>query len=158
MDLKQRFIYKSAVGFSLGVFLTIFINVIVNFLLSGSLQDNPYSEIRNSMDFIKIMLELLTGGMLGCVGNGGSVVYEIENWSIFRATATHFIVTMTVYVIVGLYNGWLLPKHSMVNVVQIGMMVFVYVLIWLSQYLVYKKSINDINEGMKYFKNGEKIY
>ncbi len=157
MNLKQRFIYKSAVGFSLGVFITIIINVIVGFIFHGSLNDNPYTEIRNNMDFIKIMLELLTGGILGCVGNGGSVVYEIESWSIIKATFTHFVVTMTVYAIVGLYNGWLLPRHSMVNVIQIVMMVFAYFMIWLSQYLIYKKSINDINEDMKYFKNGEKI-
>ncbi len=157
MNLKQRFIYKSAIGFSLGVFITIIINIIVGFIFHGSLNENPYTEIRNNMDFTKIMLELLTGGILGCVGNGGSVVYEIESWSIIKATFTHFVVTMAVYVIVGLYNGWLLPRHSMVNVIQIVMMVFAYFMIWLSQYLIYKKSINDINEDMKYFKNGEKI-
>lgn len=157
MNLKQRFIYKSAVGFSLGVFVTIIINVIIGFIFNGSFTSNPYSEVRGNMDFIKIMLELLTGGMLGLVGNGGSVVYEIESWSIIKATATHFIVTMTVYVIVGLYNGWLLPMHSIVNVIQIGMMVFTYIMIWLSQYLIYKKSIKDINEGMKYFKNGDGV-
>ena len=157
MNLKQRFIYKSAIGFSLGVFITIIINIIVGFIFHGSLNENPYTEIRNNMDFTKIMLELLTGGILGCVGNGGSVVYEIEIWSIIKATFTHFVVTMAVYVIVGLYNGWLLPRHSMVNVIQIVMMVFAYFMIWLSQYLIYKKSINDINEDMKYFKNGEKI-
>ena len=157
MNLKQRFIYKSAIGFSLGVFITIIINIIVGFIFHGSLNENPYTEIRNNMDFTKIMLELLTGGILGCIGNGSSVIYEIESWSIIKATFTHFVVTMAVYVIVGLYNGWLLPRHSMVNVIQIVMMVFAYFMIWLSQYLIYKKSINDINEDMKYFKNGEKI-
>ena len=133
MNLKQRFIYKSAIGFSLGVFITIIINIIVGFIFHGSLNENPYTEIRNNMDFTKIMLELLTGGILGCVGNGGSVVYEIESWSIIKATFTHFVVTMAVYVIVGLYNGWLLPRHSMVNVIQIVMMVFAYFMIWLSK-------------------------
>ena len=157
MSLKQKLIYKSSIGFSLGVFITIMINIIIEVIFYNSHYANPYLEIRSDMNYTKILLELLTGGILGCVGYGGAVGYEIEQWSIIRATATHFVVTMTVYVIVGLFNGWLLPMHSIVNVIQIGMMIFAYFMIWLFQYLIYKKSVKDLNKGVEHLKNSGSV-
>ena len=157
MNIKQRFIYKSSIGFSLGVLITILINVIISAIEGSGEVVNMYSDIHGGKTITLVMLELLTGGVLGLVGNGGSVVYEIEDWSIIKATSIHFVVTMIVYTIVGLFNGWLVPKHSIINVVQYGSMIFAYFMIWLIQYLVCKKSIDDINESVNYLKEGEKI-
>ena len=41
-----------------------------------------------------LILHLLMSGVLGMVANGSSVIYEIEEWSIARATITHFTIAM----------------------------------------------------------------
>ena len=104
---------------------------------------------------MQLMLELLTGGLLGLIGNGGSVVYEIESWGILKSTIVHFLFTMTTFFVIGLFNGWLIPGINLTNIVMISAMILAYFIIWLVQYLVYKKEIDDINKGVKLLKSRE---
>ncbi len=157
MNLKNKFILKASIGFSLGMLISVVINIIVTMVQNGSgdfLINNPGAAYAGR-SLGNILVELLTAGLLGMVGNGGSVVYEIESWSIVKATSTHFIFTMLVYVLVGRINGWLTPGPSIANLIQISSMFIAYVIIWLSQYLVFKKEVAALNDGIKKLKNRE---
>ena len=46
------------------------------------------------MSFREALPNILLGGIPGALAMGSSVVYGIEKWSILRATATHFVITM----------------------------------------------------------------
>ena len=159
MTLKNRFIYKAAIGFSLGILVTIIINILISTLFTGNAGAyiDEYSSSAVGRTVPRLLLELLTGGLLGFVGNGGSVVYEIEDWGILKPTTIHFGVTMAVYVFVGLFNGWLTPYHSFQNVIQVVSMLLAYVAIWLSQYLIYRKEIREMNRDIKLFKEKEEV-
>lgn len=154
MSIRDRFIYKTAVGFSLGILIVIVIETIACFAYTGN-AGSYFSEFQGAAGgrpFVKLMLELLTGGLLGVVGNGGAVVYEIEEWSILKSTTIHFCVTMCVYMAVGKANGWLTWRPSVVNAIQIILMVLIYFLIWLVQYLIYKREVAELNREIKDFK------
>lgn len=157
MNLKNRFLYKAAIGFSLGVLVTIIINMVCSTIESGSagMYIDDLSSIRGGRTHIRVMLELLTGGLLGLIGNGGAVVYEIESWGILKATTTHFVMTMTSFFIIGVFNGWLTPGISAVNVIMTCIMIFAYLAIWMIQYFVYKREIEIINSDIKLLKSRE---
>ncbi len=157
MNIKQRFIYKASIGFSLGVLVTIIINIISAYVQNGDMMYYLYDfkDVRSGRTFMQLMLELLTGGLLGLIGNGGSVVYEIESWGILKSTIVHFLFTMTTFFVIGLFNGWLIPGINLTNIVMISAMILAYFIIWLVQYLVYKKEIDDINKGVKLLKSRE---
>ncbi len=157
MNLKNRFLYKAAIGFSLGVLVTIIINIICSVVESGNAEMylDELSAIRGGRTHIRVMLEILTGGLLGLIGNGGAVVYEIESWGILKATTVHFIMTMGAFFIIGVFNGWLTPGISTVNVIMTCIMILVYLAIWLVQYFVYKREIDLINSDIKLLKSRE---
>ena len=157
MNLKNRFLFKAAIGFSLGVLVTIMINIICGALENGNAVTylDDLSSIRYGRSHIRVMLELLTGGLLGLIGNGGAVVYEIESWGILKATTVHFVMTMLAFFIIGVFNGWLTPRLSLVNVIMTCIMIFVYLAIWLIQYFVYKREIDIINSDIKLLKSKE---
>ena len=46
-------------------------------------------------------------------------------------------------------------KKNLTNIVMISAMILAYFIIWLVQYLVYKKEIDDINKGVKLLKSRE---
>ena len=100
-----------------------------------------------SSSFLTAFPHILLGSVYGAVAMGGSVVYGIENWSIARATATHFLLVFVLFVLLAVWMGWLRLKDPVFWIVLAAMAV-AYVLIWLIQYLSYRKKVRKINEDL----------
>ena len=73
---------------------------------------------------------LLLGGLYGAVAMGGSVAYDVEKWSIARATATHFLLMFGLYCLLVLSMGWFRIEDPVFWIV-IAVMAVGYILIWL---------------------------
>ncbi len=156
MSLRMRFINKAAIGFTLSVLLWIGLclfymaqsgRVIISSTLSKSFGN----------DVLALIVEILLAGCIGFVGMGGSVIYEIEKWSIVRCTATHFILTMGTFSFIATYLKWF--EGDMVSfIIWLVAMVVAYVMIWLIQYFVFKKQVREINENLQRLKNNENAY
>lgn len=157
MSIKKRFIYKASLGFSLAVIIGIVITVISASFGDEKdfLQDSVLSG-RIENDMTVLVIELLLVGLLGVVGMGGSVVYELESWSLLKATVIHFLCTVGIYIFVGTILGWLSPKIGIWNYIQILAYIAAYALIWMIQSVIYKKEIRDINRGVELLKRREK--
>lgn len=96
--------------------------------------------------------DMLIGGLYSAVVMGSSVVYEIEQWSIARATATHFVTSFGLFFLVSLSRGWFRLEDPVFWIV-VAVMAIGYVLIWLFQYLSYKRKIQEMNEELKKWKS-----
>ena len=90
---------------------------------------------------------IVTGGIYGAVAMGSSVVYSIEKWSIARATATHFLLVFALYFLLVISMGWFRLSDPVFWIV-VGTMVAVYILIWLIQYLSYRRQIREMNDEL----------
>ena len=95
---------------------------------------------------------IFTGGIYGAVAMGSSIVYDIEKWSIARATATHFLLIFALYFILVISMGWF-GLNDPVFWIVVGMMVVGYVLIWLFQYLSYRRKIQKMNDKLVRWKS-----
>ena len=98
---------------------------------------------------------LLMGGIYGAVAMGGSVVYEVEEWSIARCTVTHFLLCFGLYCLIGLSMGWFTPDNPAFWII-LSVMVVIYFMIWLIQYMCYKRKIQQLNEELKKLKSKAK--
>ena len=153
MSIKDRFIVKASVGFALGVIIDIAIAVIYLLTDSHYMMDTG---MYDKAELLRFLLSIVLSGVLGFVGNGGAVIYEIESWSILKCTVVHFILAMSTFFIVGSFNRWITPGLNRFNVTLTGIVVFVYVIIWMVNYLTYKKEIRQINHGIAILKRGAK--
>lgn len=90
---------------------------------------------------------IVIGGIYGAVAMGSSVVYGIEKWSIARATATHFLLVFALYFLLVISMGWFSLSDPVFWIV-VGTMVAVYILIWLIQYLSYRRQIREMNDEL----------
>ena len=114
-----------------------------------------FMRIGGSSDGIREALpHLLLGGLYGTVAMGSSIVYEIEKWSIARATTTHFLLLFSLYFLLVISMGWFRLDDPVFWIV-VAAMVIGYVLIWLFQYLSYRRKIREINEELKKWKSKE---
>ncbi len=96
---------------------------------------------------------ILLGGIYGAAAMASSVVYDIEKWSIARVTVTHFLFAFALYFLVNITMGWFRLDDPVFWIV-IAVMVIVYVLIWLFQYLSYKRRIREMNRELIRMKSG----
>ena len=97
---------------------------------------------------------IVIGGIYGAVAMGSSVVYGIEKWSIARATATHFLLVFTLYFLLVISMEWFRLDAPLFWII-VGGMVVVYILIWLFQYLSYRRKICEMNEELEKWKSKE---
>ena len=96
---------------------------------------------------------LVISGIYGAVAMGSSIVYDVEKWSIARATATHFLLVFALYFLLVFSMGWFSLSDPVFWIV-VGAMVAGYILIWLLQYLSYKRQIREMNDELKKLKPG----
>ncbi len=95
---------------------------------------------------------LVSGGLYGAVVMGATVAYDIERWSITRATLTHLFVALGGLYAMGLVQGWLTFSVLGFLVPTLGF-IAAYFLIWLVQCLSYRRKISQMNRTMKTWKS-----
>lgn len=95
----------------------------------------------------KDLTHILLGGVYGAVAMGSTVIYDVEKWSIARATATHFMLVFALYFLLAYGLKWFRLDDPLFWII-IGCMIAAYVLIWLIQYLSYRRTIRKMNENL----------
>ena len=143
-------IWKKAVILgAIGMILGIFVGAGFWYLMSGEAPES-------STGLGALMLHLLLSGVLGMVANGSSVIYEIEEWSIVRATIIHFIIAMGIFYVIAFTLGWFSPSDPACWIMS-AIMVFVYFVIWMVQSLVFKHKVKRMNEELRKWKSRREV-
>ena len=137
MDLKTKFIIRALLGFSLGMIIGAIMYVL-------SVNDNE------PVDKVYLLMQLFGSGIMGIVGNGGAIVYDFEDWGLGRATFTHYIVTFFTMLSISEILGWF--SHDILLIVVLAFS-FVYLIIWGTEYFVWKKEIRQINRQLGLLKS-----
>jgi len=102
----------------------------------------------------KNLPDILLGGIYGAVAMGSAVIYDVEKWSIARATVTHFMLVFALYFLVAISMKWFRLDDPLFWII-VGCMAVGYVLIWLFQYLSYRRKIREMNENLKKWRSKE---
>ena len=97
---------------------------------------------------------ILVGGIFGAAAMGSSVIYDVDKWSIARATATHFLLMFALYFLLVITMGWFRLDEPLFWII-LGCMAVGYVLIWLFQYLSYSRKIREMNGSLNKMKSKE---
>lgn len=152
---KKKCIKLSVLGFVLGIVLCSAITAVTSSIGSGSVQlCNPAFAKVVGNETAALILQTLISGIYGAIVMGASIVYDIEpddvkKWSILKATVTHCVITFTSYYITGFVLRWFSFKDVKENLIMLIIFISVYTLIWLINYLSYKKEIKSFNEKLR---------
>jgi len=92
--------------------------------------------------------DILMGGIPGAIAMGTAVIYDIEEWSLLRATVTHFLIVMVALLlacfVLKWFEPWSAPFWIMLTAELVG-----YIIVWLIMYLCYKKQVRKLNNLLK---------
>ncbi|MCR5509314.1 MAG: DUF3021 domain-containing protein [Lachnospiraceae bacterium] len=133
MGLGNKFLVKTLIGIVLGMIIGI------AFWMGFG---NDHGSSGNAA----LILHLLISGLFGAISMGGSVVYEIESWSLLKATLSHYFACMSAFTVSSLLLGWF-PDLSGFAVMLLIMTVL-YACIWIGESVYWKRTINRINEQL----------
>lgn len=142
-------LFKKAVFFgALGCIMGLAIGIVL-WLVGDPSASSARADISN------LILYLVVSGVYGMIAMGSSVVYDIEEWSIAKATTTHFIVTLVGFYALGMIEGWLQFGDAVFCIMTISFVV-IYFVIWFVQYLSFKRVVQNMNNDLKKMKDAEK--
>lgn len=136
--MKKELISKTIIRALIGAIIGIGISVAIC-LFSGS-----YRGIINHPG--AFVAQLTGSALLGFVNMGAMSIYKIESWGLLRTTVTHFVISLTSFLLANAVLDWF-SRNAMV--IAIIIFVLVYFLIWLIQYLIWKKEVRNLNNELK---------
>ena len=134
-DIKRSFFIKTMEGCIIGELISIMLCVFVNGV--GWVDSNG----------LELLRQMIGSMIYGGIAMGGSAVYEIESWSIVRATATHYITTMTSFLIANTILGWF--GTGIVLWIVFICLTIGYILIWLIQAGVFVVQVREVNMELR---------
>lgn len=95
--MKKQILLRSAIGFPVGVCVCNLILLIIAFSSAPTLRAAPPAPPCFGSERTGVAVQFLLSGLVGAVYAGSSVIWEVETWSLFRATATHFCITTPLF-------------------------------------------------------------
>ena len=158
MNFESRVIFLSSIGFAEGVIVGVIVTAILTTvdMADGTLYlCTPDFTALVGDPLLAFVVQVVVSGLLGVVAMGSSAVYSIEEWSLLKATLIHFVTAMTAFFVVAFFLRWLRPQDIGYNLAIFGILVLVYFLIWLCNFLSYKAQIEEINRELAAWKTEE---
>ena len=149
---------KSALKRGLNSFIyAVAINVILAFVIMA-IVDQPdfvplvpdyvaYFESK----YVALLLQIILIGMTSAVFGAGSVILEVERWSLLKQSLIYFIVTTIVWVPVSMFC-WRVDKYPVAGISIMLSYTFSYLVTWIIQYYMCKKSVAEINQKLEEIK------
>lgn len=149
MDKRQ--ISKFVIGLVSGAVVVHIITLLINYLMRGEwLICMP--GLTKDIGLVRaIILQTVLAGLFGMVALGGMCVYDIEKWSLLRASVVHCLMILVSYIVIGLVLYWFSFDIIPILIVS-AIIIIVYALIWLVMYLIWKKEIREMNILMEEYK------
>ena len=157
MRLRDKVIVKASLGFGMSIIIGIIITAVTSTDYAGGKLTLCSAEFNAFIgdELLAFLIQAILLGLYGALAMGGSVVYEIEQWSIVKVTLIHFCTVMISFFALAFFLRWIAITDVKGIVFMFTIMAIPYVIIWLVNYIAYKLQVNTINEKLEKFKSNE---
>lgn len=92
---------------------------------------------------------MIVDGLFGTVALGGSIVYDFEDWGILKSTITHYLSSLTLFLVVNSVLDWFDKSILCILVVVYTVL---YMIIWMVKIMMFVRDIREINEMLTVIK------
>ncbi|NLZ56623.1 MAG: DUF3021 domain-containing protein [Clostridiaceae bacterium] len=149
--MKKRLIAKSLIGFVVGALVAHAIALLVNYFDSGQYLVCMPTLTEKLGVAGAVVVQSMLAGIFGMVALGGTCLFDIERWSLLRASVAHCALILVTFMIVGLLLHWF--SFDIIPIlIMTGMIIVTYALIWLIMYVAWKREIRQMNRLAEEYK------
>lgn len=144
--MKKKLIGRGLIGFPVGIAIGYVITVIISICIGDGFFHPVNPELVNKMGS-ELNAILIQTGLSGIMGTGfamASVIWEIDSWSLAKQSGIYFMIISVIMLPIAYFTNWM--KHTALGVLSyVAIFVAIFVVVWLSQYLLWKRKIKQMN-------------
>ena len=144
----------TGIRIALGLPIGLAINFVITIIISLIIGDGNYHAALPALiaatggELKAVIVQALATMFYGAVWSGASTIFERDDWSLLRQTATHFAIGSLASLPIAYFLRWM--PHSLMGFVKyFGIFILIYAIIWLLIYAVTKRNIDQINARVK---------
>lgn len=142
--MKKSLLIRSLLGFVIGAAAAHLFTLVIGYFTFGEWTLCAPVLIDALGETGAISLQTALGALFGMVAMGGTCVYDIETWSLLRASFVHCLLVLVSYIIVGLILRWF-PSDAVSILIASGIILAMYAIVWLCMYIARKREIREMN-------------
>lgn len=148
--MKKEMVLRGGIGFLAGVTIGQLIPIVSSFLYG----DGNYYPVVPALaescgtELSAVLLQFVVCGIMGVCFGAGSLIWEVEGWSILKQTILHLLLSSAVMFPSAYLMQWM--ERSVKGVaVYLGVFIGIYAMIWFTAYLSWWGKIKRLNLKMK---------
>lgn len=145
--MKKKILVRAAFGFPMGITIGYLITIFISLLWAEGYYSPCVPALTDMVgsEICAVLLQALLSGILGMGFAAGSVIWEIEEWSIIRQTGSYFLLTSVIMMPIAYITHWM--EHSLKGVLgYFGIFAFLFVIFWVLMYGIYRKNVRKMNQ------------
>ena len=144
--MKKKMIRRGLFGVPVGIALGFVITLIISACIGNGSFYPVAPELIDTMgnELNAVLLQTVLCAVLGAGFAAASVIWEIDSWSIAKQSGIYFLIISVMMLPIAYVTNWM--KHTVLGVLSYaGIFVAIFVVVWLSQYLLWKRKIRKMN-------------
>lgn len=154
VKMKKKIIWRSILGFPIGITIGYIITIIISFIWAGGYYVSCHPGLISVMgnEIKAVLVQAVFCGLLGTGFAAASVIWDVEHWGIVKQTGIYFLVITVIMMPIAYMTYWM--EHSLTGFLSyFGIFVFLFVVIWMVQFIIGKRNVKKMNADLYRKKN-----
>ena len=148
--MKKQIIKRGLVGFPVGIA----IGFVITLMISAFIGDGYYYPVTPELigstgnELNAVILQTVLCGIMGSGFAMASVIWELDSWSLAKQSGIYFLIACIIMFPIAYITNWM--KHTITGVLSyVGIFVAIFAIVWIAQYLSWKRKIKRMNECLR---------
>lgn len=154
--MKRQIILRGILGIPVGITIGYLIAIVISFIWAEGYYAPCAPDLVEAMgnEINGVILQTLLSGLLGAGFAAGSVIWEIESWSIVKQTAVYFGIVSVIMMPTAYCLYWM--EHSIRGFISyFGIFALIFAVIWAIEFVIGRCMVKRMNAGLSRMKKGE---
>lgn len=146
VKMKKKLILRGLFGVPAGIALGFVITLMISACIGTGSFYPAAPELIDTMgnELNAVALQTVLCAIMGAGFAAASVIWEIDSWSLAKQSGIYFLIISVIMLPIAYVSNWM--KHTVLGVLSYaGIFAAIFVVVWLSQYLFWKRKIRKMN-------------
>lgn len=140
--ILMRGLFGLPTGIAIGFVITLIISICIGngsfYPVTPELIDAAGNELN------AVILQTVLCAIMGAGFAAASIIWELDSWSLAKQSGIYFMIISVIMLPITYFTNWM--KHTALGVLSyVAIFVAIFVVVWLSQYLLWKRKIKQMN-------------
>ena len=144
--MKKKILMRGLFGLPTGIAIGFVITLIISICIgNGSFYPvTPELIDATGNELNAVILQTVLCAIMGAGFAAASIVWELDSWSLAKQSGIYFMIISVIMLPIAYFTNWM--KHTVLGVISyVAIFVAIFVVVWLSQYLLWKRKIKQMN-------------